>query len=529
MNVAILESQASRVDRIVEIIRKIDSSIRINDKYTDKNTIYIGSQEEVAQHVTSKSIYVTEGVLHEIQTLNLDIEEIVKAHPQLISLCMRDMIISTSGFDSSEFVKVITRITLLGGIYEKELTDDTVIVIAACGSTQKVWDAFEKKIPIVNVEWIDECYKNQVLQSFSRYRITGFYGCIMTSSDIPPIKKKELLPIIKSNGGVWTDVYDDSVSYLIANQLTCTNKIMLALDENVPIVKPDWIYQGLTKITPPHQYIMNWWCISKDKGDLFKDYSFDMVESIENYKILKSVIIANGGRINKSAKVLIAPHGYQAPEKIMVSPHWLLCCVSEKRILDPQESMSFTPFNFTCPLDGLQGKSISIMNFDDNQRLALAEIVRGFGATVLFSFSTKSFVVIAGRTTLKLQKQSEEYSIPILKVTFLLDIIKRGALPNTFDGYSLTWDDNEKSDSLKRKICDYTQYKADSIDSYTSYAHSFSQIDQTPSSPIEPQHAVIEYQMPKISIAADETTHDKFFSLIDTQSSSSMQDNSQNT
>lgn len=396
-------------------------------------TIHIAPTNTVIAKYNSKDFYITDNCLYDIEKklLTLDNIEMFQSN-QLISLCLLNFSVSSTGFSSNTIDQIVQKVHLLGGTYEHTLNKKVGILIASKSVSQKIYSATSENIPIVRIDWIDSCFRSLFLMPPDSFSLSPFFNIKFTTTDLPSKESRALAKIIQKLGGEFSEKFDQTTTFLIANTISTTKKFELALMYNIPIVTTEWIKLCIRreKIVDPTPFIMNSWCISDQFSQLFHDITFGISKDIKNKDILIDIILANKGSYSEKPNYYITKTRTNVKNVIQVTPRWLLMCCHEKRILDPSTSFTFSPFSFPLKIQGVFGQSFQLANIREEKRVEYAEILRSLNASVFYSFSKTVNMIIADNPSTRLLMTADNYSIPIVKVSWLSELCQTGILPN---------------------------------------------------------------------------------------------------
>ena len=396
-----------------------------------EKTLHVSTIDYVLQKYNSKLLFVSEECLREIEMKKIAPESFMRNGHQYISTCLVDMNITSTGFEMDEIRVLLKEIGTLGGNFERYLNDRTSVLMAATTACHKVYSAAEQSIQVVTSAWVHACFDSRIRVPFTEYLIPPFLGCKCSSTDLTLKQRKDLSKLVKAGGGTWSDSYDESVTYLIAHKLTSSRKILLALAANVPIVTPEWVVRTSKTLISPTKYTLNWWCFEKDRESFFRGISFELSSKTAREKSLPEAICECGGRISSPAQYCVALDLADcALSGIKVSPRWVWRCISEKRLIPIEESLTYKPFPFKTPLKGLLGKAISVIGFADDARLEIADALRNMGCTVYYSFSRNASIVLMHRPDSKTIANATEYGIPIVDSNWFTTVLKTGEIPD---------------------------------------------------------------------------------------------------
>lgn len=381
-------------------------------------TLTIATQEEIISVYGSSKYYITSSVLEDVEALKLNKIPFHKIH-QIASTCFSRVNAFITGFKQQEALDIAKRISLLGGKFSPHFNNDINVVISSTYFSPRIYQVMESNIPIVSSEWVRKSFEGLTCFENSNFILPPFSGLHITSTDLTPSEHKKLKNIIERNGGTWSDNYDEKTTLVLSHSLCTSKKIEIALKENVPIIKPQWIYDCTIKFAPHSKYTINSWIENKEQGKLFKDVSFSINKDIENSEIITEIIKANGGEILEEATYDIVPFSAQKTQKTVTS-RFIYDCVTEQTLLDCNSNILYTPLGYNLPLPDVQGKIFSLIDLPDSTRITAAEAIRIMGGKVAFKESKNTAFIVS-------TDSNNEKSVSSM---FIMEAIEKGYLPD---------------------------------------------------------------------------------------------------
>ncbi|OHT08403.1 hypothetical protein TRFO_23081 [Tritrichomonas foetus] len=426
---------SSKTQTFTEIIRKLYRNATLKETPGDPQTLHIAPVDDVIKHYASGLMYISDVCLLEIGKKSITNKDFIKPNIQYASLCLVNLCITSAGFSGDAIKDIVEKVTLLGGTFSRSFNNDVTLVIAAKSASPKVYMAAKTDLPIVKYEWIESCFKHITRIPLDQFRISPFFGCKFTSSDLLSNQRTEIAKIVRKGGGLWSETFDDSVTFLMASSLSNTKKIQLALDDNVPIVQPEWLLHYPSEIISPRNFTLNWWCFNDNEtSKLFDKCSFGLSSEIPGQfrRTLVDIILAHNGAYLETPKYYITldtKRDENHKNSILVTPRWLLSCVCEKRLIDVSESITFSPFSFPREIDGVSGRSFMLLNFNDKRRLELSDLLRSLGATVFYKFTKSANMMVIEGADEHLKSVADEYSIPVVTPLWIMELAKTGKPP----------------------------------------------------------------------------------------------------
>lgn len=409
-------------------VHRIQGNLILTSNFGDQCTLHIATTEEVLTQVGSEHYFVTEKILSDLSNLEFSHFMVSSSSRQCISLCLRNVTIAYTGFNEDASTIIKDKISLLGGkITVEDDVENASVLIANCPIYESVITDHALGIPIVSYDWIDQCFQKLSFLEFKEYLLKQFSGLTFTSTDLEPSQQKLLKSIIKDGGGNWQDVLDDKVNFLIANSLTMTNKIRLAMKIGLPIVTPNWIFSQEKQFSYFQADLLNWWILPGKTYPIFASIAFAIHKDCEYRDILIDLIEIHSGIMSNKPDIYIVPNFYQVPDKKKyVTPTWIWNCFSQKKVLELNECVCYTPFSFSKPIKKLHGMIIVLYRISEPLRSEIAECLRQNGACVYFSFSSKAKVIISFEESEKLSRLVDQLKIHVVKPVWVVDMMKSG-------------------------------------------------------------------------------------------------------
>jgi hypothetical protein len=410
---------------------------------TEPDTLTISSPRDVlASHGIPKFL-ATLSAIQDAVSMRLPALPFSLDCRQLASLCLAPLWISCAGFPQSRVLQFLRAVTLLGGHFTRGFSDSVTLLIAATNLSRKVLEARRRHLPVVTERWLDACAAELKRTSITSFLLPPFAGLTISSSDLTPRVHKKWRQTVTSGGGVWSDNFDDSVTFLVADALAQTKKVSLALANSVPIIR--------ASSDPTAMDFLNWWVISSRQSDLFQSVVFSMHRRLENIEVLQEAILANSGRIDHVPTHVVLPHGTSNPfeSAIAVTPNWLWACVDAQRLLPTDHSILFTPLGHRGQIASAIGVRFLLYAVDGDAKSSLADMVRFAGGSVVYRMVEGVKYVVASEANPELIKIAIEMRVPVVNQGFVVEMVKKGEVPDAA-AFRL---EGIKQESMLRKLC----------------------------------------------------------------------------
>lgn len=480
-------SLTTNLDDLRNLIKHL--SFQMNEVLSpNTDTLQIGSLSEVVDSYESPKYMITEAVLHDIISYKIP-EFPLQKHPisiyQRISLCFSPLWILCVGFNTEEIIDINRKVILLGGTLTREYSENVTTVISHTNISPKVIKARKHNLPVVSKQWLDDCFSDvkRIPYKNNGYILQPFEGIKFTSTDLLPSVRHELKKLAISNGGKWTDIYDDSITYLIADGLSNTKKIEIALCQGVPIVRSTYVRN------PSKFDVINWWCMSNRKMPLFNGLIFSIHKNCRNIDAIQEAIVAHSGEIGKNATYLLVPHGFNVAKWFksnsgdnsskldnlnFVTTDWFWACIEKRKVLSFDISPLYQPLPFPCPIEAAKNLTFYLSpSLTDESRKVAACIVRESGGLPVFKFTNNVQYIIAKEYDNQLMKYEINQKIPVVSIEFVVQILKTGVIPDS----KLFQLGEKQKDAMMSKLCKIIMSKSKGTETEVSNTYQNRNID----------------------------------------------------
>jgi hypothetical protein len=405
----------------------MELSLRLKGPHLiSSSQLTISHREDVIHDYGTAKLSLTKQCFQEIIQEGMRFGDAFCHSHQLIGICLWGVEVACTGFEANEIREIGKKVFLLGGKFTSVVTATTTVLIARRMMSAKVYTALTFDTPIVSIEWIQTCFENLSRIPFESFVMPKFAGCIITSSELTPKQRSGLSKFVKTNGGVWANAFDTTCHCVISSTLSPSKKILLALEQNVPIISPEWF---LKPFAAPFPDILNFWCT--ESAAVFDGLTFSVDDRLADSAELSCAIRMNQGKLRKPSRFCVLPHGCVTFEKsIAVTNHWVWASLTSRKVIDVDTSPLFQPLSFQCPVLTIIGTAVAVLNMDDHSRLEIAGILRDVGCTISYSFSKDVNLVVAHTADRNLRNLATEYAIPIVSVSWVIDVMRTGIFPN---------------------------------------------------------------------------------------------------
>ena len=223
-------SVQDELTKIRNMLLQISPGLFSTPDFGQERNIHVASIDEVVQYYGTNNYMVTPQYLEMLINKKINSFYLYPDARQRISLTFYNLHIAVTGVDSTEFLSLYSKIVLNAGIpVHPSNTEQMDIFVSTKMLDKYVLNAVDKGIPIVSPDFITVGYAKQKSQNIDDYRIRPFTGLTFCSSDLDDTGSKEAKKCVKEGKGVWSECLDQDVDFLIAERITETKKIRIAL------------------------------------------------------------------------------------------------------------------------------------------------------------------------------------------------------------------------------------------------------------------------------------------------------------
>lgn len=374
--------------------------------------------------------------------------------PRRCAPALRGVRVAAGGCARAEEAEIARCVAEMGGEFVAAAQGADVFVTECPMLPQCVLDAVGR-VRVLRKEWVRDCFAAHTLLPFDEYALPRFSGMRVSTSDVEPRRAAELRETVEKGGGELRAGMDDKVTLLLAERLSMTPKIRLAVSSYVPVVRPEWVDEQRSGFADISQYVLNFWCVRDLKSYLFDGVAFDVSGECSERELLVEAIEANSGEVRPGAEISVVPN-FCGAGKSCVTPVWVWNCISEQRIIPESESVIYRPFPFAAADNEFKGFVVVLYNLNEKVKFELAEGLRILGCCVHLKISKTSKVVVAECMDDYLKKQMSAYHIPVVSVNWVYDAFESNGIPD-YSSYLLIREEKIKSHRLidvEKKLID---------------------------------------------------------------------------
>lgn len=130
---------------------------------------------------------------------------------------LRGVKICLTGISSNEERKFKQCISTLGGIFSNNLTKDSSCLLVKKVGSKKYQAALDLNIPVLQLEWLNDCFSTFSMLPMDAYRAKPFTGLAFSSTGYSVEDRSAIQHLIAENGGINCEkMAQDICTHLIA-------------------------------------------------------------------------------------------------------------------------------------------------------------------------------------------------------------------------------------------------------------------------------------------------------------------------
>ncbi|XP_044980587.1 DNA topoisomerase 2-binding protein 1 isoform X1 [Hordeum vulgare subsp. vulgare] len=163
-------------------------------------------------------------------------------------LAMDGVTVLCSGFEKDERARIEQLVTAMGGLLQTKVSMDVDFVVAKDVMAAKYkWAVNNLKKPIVNRNWLEQCWIEHRVVPHEPYKILPFTGLNICITKLDADKRKELMEIIEQNGGQYSANLTKKCTHLVANEPGGDKYLVAKRWGNIQIVNQRWVGQSVAR------------------------------------------------------------------------------------------------------------------------------------------------------------------------------------------------------------------------------------------------------------------------------------------
>ncbi|XP_060541893.1 LOW QUALITY PROTEIN: DNA topoisomerase 2-binding protein 1-like [Pantherophis guttatus] len=362
---------------------------------------------------------------------NLNISSL-QAREDLLDGCR----IYLCGFSARKLDKMKKLINSGGAVRFNQLNEDvTHVIVGDCDNELKQFlKKTERRPHAVTVQWILECFKKGYLIPEEQYAPASYQQANIPSSEPPFISKKNNM--LKKEH-VNTVAAADTDEELLSQYVTHDSKVVHFVDhpENDHTVFQDGKEVTVRSLAESSLVV---------EGALFSGKKFLILGfGKADESCIRALIEKNAGKILLQEKRVIADYAVVpllgnkviSTVKYVVTNTWLVMCIEQQTLIDPQSSPLFSPVPMKAGATPLQHFVLSFSQFSGAERESLICLANQLGARVQEFFvrraNPKKGMLVSTHLVLKepdgsKYEAAKKWNLPAITMAWLLESARMG-------------------------------------------------------------------------------------------------------
>ncbi|RWS17380.1 DNA topoisomerase 2-binding protein 1-like protein [Dinothrombium tinctorium] len=173
----------------------------------------------------------------------------------VMSLCMRSIAVTITGFNKQRKEELIKKIELMCGVFSNELKTGVTHIVAYNAMSNKCRAARGQDFKIMTDKWIDDCWeqcKTKIFLAnsndyFRKYRLPLFAGMNICVSQLSPVDRSNVKKLVEANGGIYSGSLNLKVTTHLILMVPRGDKFESARKRRIFILTKKWLEDSVEK------------------------------------------------------------------------------------------------------------------------------------------------------------------------------------------------------------------------------------------------------------------------------------------
>ncbi|KAK9745844.1 BRCA1 C Terminus (BRCT) domain [Popillia japonica] len=345
----------------------------------------------------------------------------------ILNMAMADCFVTCSNLPKTVKEIIKTRVQTMGGQYTDSIFQVNTHLITNSVKSEKYLKAATTGIKIMLVDWVDAIWKASLNSNvthndkeFEVYRCLPLQNLNICTTGFTNLEERnKLRKLIEENGGTYSgQLHVNKTDVLICKGSQISDKLKAAKkSKHVKCVTVEWITNSIEKgyALPDTDYVVVRGTSTPTKQDEFVNPNFSTISAIGNTTHMLSM----PNILQETAISTSDPNETESKKRKSGSLDDLNETVDKFDLKRAKKAGTF-----------LDGCSIYLVGFGNEQREKICKILNFSGATRYEGISDRLTHIIAGDTTcheLKLIR-SKGYQIPIVTIHWLHECLEQGKM-----------------------------------------------------------------------------------------------------
>ncbi|XP_073012822.1 uncharacterized protein [Typha latifolia] len=163
-------------------------------------------------------------------------------------LAMDAVKVLASGFEKDDKVRIEQLVTAMGGVlHTKASLDVNFVIVKNVLAAKYKWAINVLKKPIVDMNWLNQCWNEHRVVPQEPYRILPFTGLTICVTRIAADERKEIAKMIVQNGGQYSADLTKKCTHLISNAPGGDKYMVARRWGHIHIVNRRWVDQSIAR------------------------------------------------------------------------------------------------------------------------------------------------------------------------------------------------------------------------------------------------------------------------------------------
>lgn len=169
---------------------------------------------------------------------------------------MKGLVVTGTGLTPREKTEVQEKVHFMGGIYSSSFKCGVthLVVKTVSDYSEKYQVAISKDVPMMLMKWVDAVWETSSKESchatdpeFAKYTCPIFLGVVACASQLPHADRNTLKKVLETNGGLYSGQLEMGKTNILITHNAEGDKYTYAKRWKVRCVKPEWVYESLSK------------------------------------------------------------------------------------------------------------------------------------------------------------------------------------------------------------------------------------------------------------------------------------------
>lgn len=415
---------------IKQSVLKISPNLKYTKDFGGADTLHVGLEEDIKKYYDKHYYFISTIYLQELLSKGCKNFYLSDFSRQRVSFSFHNIRFNLFKLEEELEFDVVQEIKLMSGIPIKSSDISACdIIIAENLMCLSLMDAVNEGKIILSPDYVRSSYERKVRLNYDEFKLLPFSGIVFTSSDICSTTRKKLKEVISENGGVYQDNLDGRVDFLLIEKFSFTEKVKAALENKNAILSYRFVFDRSRRFCDYMEYVINVWDANRPYIRFFSNILFHVNDEVPEKPHVETIIEAYGGKLSRTSPTYIVTTNFDKRSPKAVTVNWICACVSEKKLVELNLRHIYRPFNYDTYTNDLKGVVVSLCLSNRVDRAVNSDILRAFGAIVIYHYRKGSKYVICDSLDNDLREKLIGTDSKVYKIGWVERLAKTGQIP----------------------------------------------------------------------------------------------------